>query len=182
MGGQVAIITALQHPQKVSKLILVAPAGLEAFTESEGKMMLTVTTPSFFAKQDEAVIRAAFKQNFHQLPADAETLVLDRLRFRTCADFALYTEAVAAGVKGMLQRHVKNELSNLKKPVLLLFGTDDALIPNKIFHPSLQRDEMLKEAEALLPKAKIISIPAAGHLLQYEKPAEVTDAIRQFLK
>jgi pimeloyl-ACP methyl ester carboxylesterase len=33
MGGQIAMIAALSHPKQIKKLILLAPAGLETFTE-----------------------------------------------------------------------------------------------------------------------------------------------------
>ncbi|HVE60445.1 MAG TPA: alpha/beta fold hydrolase, partial [Chitinophagaceae bacterium] len=57
MGGQIATILALQQPHLISKLILVAPAGLETFTEAEAKMMTAATPATVFEKQDESVIR-----------------------------------------------------------------------------------------------------------------------------
>src|SRR5690554_6525675 len=35
MGGQFAIVAALKYPELVSKLVLVAPAGIETFSEGE---------------------------------------------------------------------------------------------------------------------------------------------------
>jgi len=72
MGGQMATIMAMQNPQLISKLILLAPAGLETFTDAEAKIMTNVTPASVFEKQSEAVIRNSYKQNFYQQPADAE--------------------------------------------------------------------------------------------------------------
>jgi pimeloyl-ACP methyl ester carboxylesterase len=182
MAGQIAIITALNHADKISKLILVAPAGLETFTEAEGKTLITYTPPSVFEKQEEPAIRFSFKQNFYEQPADAEALIQDRIRFKSCADFKQYTEAVSAGVKGMLAHPVKADLGKIKQPVLIVFGKEDALIPNKILHPTLVRDDMIKEMMTLMPKAVVITIPAAGHLVQYEKSKETVTAIKAFLK
>ena len=63
MGGQIAVITALQN-KRVKKLVLVAPAGLETFTEKEGQLLIGATLPSVFEKQDEVIIRNNFKLNF----------------------------------------------------------------------------------------------------------------------
>lgn len=182
MGGQIALIAAMRHPQTVSKLVLVAPAGLETFTESEGKMLTAATPASFFEKQEEPVIRYGFKQNFYIQPVEAEALIQDRMRFKNCADFRQYTEAVSAGIKGMLQRPVKAELNKVKQPVLLLFGEEDALVPNRLLHPALKREDLLNETSALLPQAKVVVVPAAGHLVQFEKADETANAIRYFLK
>ena len=39
MGGQASIKLAVTHPDAIEKLILVAPAGLERFTEPEAILM-----------------------------------------------------------------------------------------------------------------------------------------------
>ncbi|MFN2440995.1 MAG: hypothetical protein ABR503_17455, partial [Chitinophagaceae bacterium] len=132
MGGQIASILALQQQHLISKLILVAPAGLETFTEAEAKMMMAATSATAFEKQEEAIIRYSYKQNFYQQPADAEILIRDRLRFKNCPDFKNYTEAVSNSIKGMLYHPIRKDLSKLIQPVLILFGENDALIPNKI--------------------------------------------------
>jgi pimeloyl-ACP methyl ester carboxylesterase len=182
MGGQIAIITAINHPEKISKLVLAAPAGLETFSEAETKMITAATPPALFEKQEEPVIRYSFKQNFHEQPQDAEALIQDRIRFKTCADFKLYTDAVSGGIKAMLAHPVKADLPKIKQPVLIIFGGEDALIPNKLLHPTLVREEMLKETLTLMPKAILITIPSAGHLVQFEKSEETINAIKYFLR
>jgi pimeloyl-ACP methyl ester carboxylesterase len=182
MGGQIALITALQQPQNISRLVLVAPAGLETFSANEAQLMMNATPASFFEKQEEPAIRYSFKQNFFEQPTDAEALIQDRIRMIRCPDFKRYTEAVSAGIKGMLQHPVKDDLGKLKLPVLIIFGKEDALIPNKLLHASLNRDEMLKETLLRMPQARLVMIPSAGHLVHFEKSQETTDAITSFLK
>lgn len=181
MGGQIAMITAIQNPKLVKKLILLAPAGLESFSDAEAVMMNTATVPSYFENQSEAAIHASFKMNFFEVPADVESLIQYRLQLKRCPLFKSYTQTVSSGVKGMLQHPVKNDLKNIKIPALLLFGENDALIPNKLFHPSLSQRDLVKDAQAAIPNLKTLIISNAGHLLQYEKPLEVSNAIRKFL-
>lgn len=182
MGGQVAVITALRYPRKIKKLVLVAPAGLETFTKAESAMMIASTPPEVFAMQDEAAIRSSFSRNFHRQPIDAETLIQERIRLRSCPDFTSYAGAVSAGIKGMLQHPVKEDLLKIKQPVLFLFGEADALIPNQVFHPSLTKETLRQEAQTLLPQAKLVVIKEAGHLVQFEKSEETTNAIKDFLQ
>lgn len=181
MGAQIAIIAGLQYPRQIAKLVLVAPAGLETFTEAEAKLLISATPPAVFARQDETAIRASFKQNFQQLPADAETLIRDRLRMKECADFAYYTETISKNIQGMLEHPVKGELVNIGQPVLIIFGAADALIPNKLLHQKLTREDLTKEATALIPNGKVVIVPG-GHMVQYEQPAEVNKSILSFLK
>ena len=180
MGAQLAVISALQN-RRVKKIILVAPAGLETFTEKEAQLLITATPAVVFEKQDETVIRNNFKLNFFQQPSDVETLVQDRLRMKKCSDFKLYCETVSAGVKGMLAQPVKEKLKNIRIPVLILFGANDGLIPNKYLHPSLKLAELIKQSSALIPNCKVEMINDAGHLLQFEKAAATNQMIKSFL-
>lgn len=180
MGGQIAIITSLQN-KKVKKLILAAPAGLETFTLKEAQFLLASTTPAVFEKQDEPVIRNNFKLNFYQQPPDAEQLMQDRLRIKTCADFNLYCMAVSNGVKGMLAHPVKESLKLIRIPVLILFGANDALIPNRYLHPGLTTETVIKAAAALISNCKVEIVQQAGHMVQFEKNNQVNNIIQQFL-
>ncbi len=181
MGAQVAIITALQN-KNVKKLILVAPAGLETFTEKEAQLLTASTPAAVFEKQDETAIRNNFKINFLQQPADAEQLIQDRLNIKTCADFKLYCETVSNGVKGMLAHPVKDSLQYLTIPVLIVFGANDGLIPNKYLHPSVKTEELAKQSAALIPNCKVVMVENSGHLVQFEKPSETNLIIKNFIQ
>jgi len=181
MGGQVAIISALQN-KRVKKLVLVAPAGLETFTDKEAQLLITATPAAVFEKQDEAAIRNNFKANFVLQPAEVEQLIQDRLQMKTCTDFKPYCETVSAGVNGMLVHPVKDSLQYLSMPVLILFGANDGLIPNRYLHPSLKTDELVKQSAALIPDCKAELIKEAGHMVQYEKSGETNLIIKNFLQ
>ena len=155
MGGQIAVITALQN-KRVKKLVLVAPAGLETFTEKEGQLLIGATLPSVFEKQDEVIIRNNFKLNF--------------------------CETISAGVKGMLAHPVKDSLQYLSMPVLIVFGANEGLIPNKYLHPLLKTDELAKQSAGLIPDCKVKMIEKAGHMIQFEKSNETNLHIKNFLQ
>ncbi len=179
MGGQIAVIAALKDQSKVKHMVLVSPAGLETFTMQEAQLLTSTTPSSVFEKQDEAAIRASFKRNFYnQVP---EKLVQERLKFKDCRDFSKYAIAVSKGVQGMFQHPVKDQLKNIKQDVLIIYGNEDAHIPNKYLHPSLSLSEVVKNGTDNIPVSKSILINNAGHLVQYEQPDELNKAIRNFV-
>jgi pimeloyl-ACP methyl ester carboxylesterase len=181
MGAQVAVISAL-HNKRVKKLLLISPAGLETFTEKEAQLLKSATAASAFEKQDEAVIRNNFKINFFEQPAETEELIKYRLQLKNCPRIKPYSETLSAGVKGMLAHPVKDSLQYLSMPVLILFGANDALIPNKYLHPTLSTAVLAKESAALIPKSTVVMVERAGHMVIFEKAIEMNLIIKNFLQ
>ncbi len=181
MGGHVAMVMALQN-KEIKKLILVAPGGgLENYSESEKQSIVNSLSVSYFEDQDEAAIRSNLKRVFYNEPADAEQLAQYRIQMRNCSNFKLYCENVVLGVKGAMKHTVRDSLKFLSIPVLLVYGANDAAIPNKTFRPDETTEEVGKEAAALIPDCKLEIIPEAGHMVLYEKNKELCEAIRKFL-
>lgn len=182
MGGQAAIITALKRSPIIKKLILVAPAGLETFSEAETKMLRQFATPAFYQSQTEPAIRAAFASNFTSMPTAAEALIQDRLALRSCEGFQSYCNVVSQGVNGMLSEPVQAQLVNLSIPTLLIFGEDDKLIPNRILHKELTTEKVAEIGKARIPDVQLAFVPQAGHLVMFEKPSQFNKLITNFLK
>lgn len=179
MGGQIAIITALKNHKSIKKLVLVAPAGFETFDENEAKSLLGFAKPETFKTQTEPIVKMSFKRNFYEMPTSAETLISDRLMIAKCESFNPYFQAVAGGVKGMLEHPVRKDLGKIKIPTLVVFGENDDLIPNKYLHKTLNTNQ-IAEIGKEIPNAKIVMIPKAGHLVMFEQAASFNAAILSF--
>jgi pimeloyl-ACP methyl ester carboxylesterase len=182
MGGQTAIIATLQKPSVIKKLILVAPAGLETFSEAEANILKQYATPTFYQSQTEPAIRAAFASNFTKIPPTAEELIQDRLALRRCANFESYCQVIAQGVRGMLAQPVQTQLSQISLPTLLIFGEDDRLIPNRILHKTLTIKDITDIGKSTISNLQLNMIPQAGHLVMYEQPKQFNQIITQFLQ
>ena len=182
MGGQVAMLLAFEHPERVQKLILAAPAGLETFTEAESAGLKQYAAATFPVVQPEKQIRENFLLNFYQIPEQAEMLIQDRLRLNESSDYSMYAKVLTAGVEGMLHMPVASRLSELKSPVLIVFGKEDKLIPNRYLHPSLTTEEVAKVGQQAIPESRLAWIPEAGHLLMFEKPEAFNKIALNFLK
>lgn len=181
MGGQASIKFASKYPEKLDKLILIAPAGIEEFTEFEGNAMNMVMNPkTIMATSDEQIDRN-YQMNFFKMPKEAEQMIQDRKNIKKSSDFEQHAIAIQKSVKGMLDDKVIDDLTKIKIPTLFLFAKNDMLIPNKYLHPLLTIDELSKTAKESINGSKLVMIDDAGHFLQFEKPTEVNAAIKEFM-
>lgn len=181
MGGQASIKFASKYPEKLDKLILIAPAGIEEFTEFEGNAMNMVMNPNMIMATTDEQIDRNYQMNFFKMPKEAEQMIQDRKNIKKSADFEQHAIAIQKSVKGMLDDKVIDDLTKIKTPTLLLFAKNDMLIPNKYLHPLLTIDELSKTAKESINGSKLVMIDDAGHFLQFEKPTEVNAAIKEFM-
>lgn len=180
MGGQVAMILALQEPALISQLVLVAPAGLESFTESEAAFLANYATPSFYELQDSMTIERNYKANFYQSNEETNRLIQERFNLKKCSVFKNYCTQITLGVQGMLAYPVIKSLSLIQHRTLIVFGEKDYLIPNKLLHPTLTVQDIANIGK-LIPAVTISLIPEAGHLLLLDQPAALTKVIKNFI-
>jgi len=182
MGGQASIKLALDHPEVVEKLILIAPAGIEKFTASEGQMIKNIYNTEMVKQTTDEQIKQNFKLNFYTMPDDVSKMINDRINIKNSSDFDLHCEAIVKSISGMLDDPVREELSGLEQHTLIIFGKNDMLIPNRYLHPTLSVSSIGATAENLIPKSQLYFIEAAGHFVQFEKPEEINNLINAFLE
>lgn len=181
MGGQTAMLIALQQRAWLHKLVLAAPAGLETFTTQEAALLKQYATPAFFKQQDSATIARNVQNSFYNMPSNAVALIQERNSMKNCASFDDYCKTVSAGVAGMLGAPVADQLAQIRVPLLVLFGKQDASIPNKLLHPQLQHADVMNVALQRMPAVSGVWLDDAGHMLQWEQPAAFNNALLQFI-
>ena len=181
MGGQASIKFATKYPNDIEKLILVAPAGLEQFTEPNATFMKAYFTPATVANTTDAQIEKNYGLNFHETPEDVSKMVKDRKRIKEASDFEAHCQAIVNSISGMLDEPVFKDLETISLPTLVVFGDKDALIPNQYFNPNLTITDIGKVASDHIKNVKVKFIKDAGHFVQYEKPTEVNELIEQFI-
>lgn len=181
MGGQASIRFAAKYPEKLEKLILIAPAGIEEFTDSEGNAMKMVMNPKMIMATTDEQIDRNYQLNFYKMPKEAEQMIQDRKNIVKASDFEAHAIAIQKSVTGMLEDKVTGDLMKIKTPTLLLFSKNDMLIPNKYFHPLLTMEALSETAQKSIKNSKSVMIDHAGHFLQFEKPAEVNKEIKEFM-
>jgi pimeloyl-ACP methyl ester carboxylesterase len=181
MGGQIALTHALRYPGKAEGLVLVAPAGFERFGKGEGSWLAEAVDKDYVARTPTEAVYTNVAANFYRMPDEARFMVDDRLRVIGGPDFEAYSYAVARSVYAMVHEPVLDRLGAIRVPALVVFGEDDGLIPNPVLHGGNTR-AVAEEGTRRLPHGRLVMVPRAGHMVQFERPAEVDAALLAFLR
>ncbi|MBR9921509.1 MAG: alpha/beta hydrolase [Bacteroidetes bacterium] len=181
MGGQTAIHLALQNPELLEQMVLVAPAGLETFTQAEADWFKAVYTAEVVRSVTDEQIVANFHANFHQFPEDAQFMIDDRFQMRETVEYDHFCKMVPKCVQGMLSEPVIDRLSEIPLPVLVLYGAEDSLIPNRLLHADLTTKSVAEQGVSRLQNGQLEMLSPCGHFVQWECAEEVNEAIRSFL-
>lgn len=183
MGGQIALTVALDHPERLDRLVLVSPAGIETFTDQQGVALKSVYTPQAILAAPEAALQQNIAMNFASYdPERFGWLLEQRLALTALPDAAAYATANARSVAGMLDAPVAHRLDDIAAPTLVLYGAEDALIPNAMLNPHLTTADVAEEAAERIPNATLDLIKDAGHLPQLEQPEVVNQHLMTFLR
>jgi pimeloyl-ACP methyl ester carboxylesterase len=180
MGGQIAIITALAHPEQIGGLVLVAPAGFEQFHKGQKQWFREVFTPDIVRLTPVEAIRNNYATNFYKFPEDANFMIRDRIAMRDADDFNWYCDIIPKNVRGMVDNPVYQLLPEIKQPVLTIFGSQDNLIPNRYLNGG-STTTIAVDGSRRIPNSLLVMIDQAGHFVQFEKSEEVNQAIRDFI-
>lgn len=180
MGGQIAMTYALQYPGEVEALVLSSPAGLEEFGDGEARWLSDAVTPTFTCAADSEAIWVRHVQNFYRVPKDSEFMVKDRLAVIDGPDFPDYCRAVSRSVAAMVDEPVVEQLGDIDVPVLVVFGAEDALIPNPILHGG-STVRLAKHAVKAFPDAELVVLEKAGHMAQFEQWRRWNETVLRFL-
>lgn len=180
MGGQIALTTALQYPDLVNKLVLIAPAGFETFNKGQRNWLANVMTPDAVRLTPVEQIRTNLAYNFYNMPEDAEFMFTDRVAMRGAEGFDGYVYAVSQSVKGMVQQPIYEFLPRIKQPTLAIFGSNDNLIPNRYLNPG-KTHKVAEDGISKMPNGQLLMLEKTGHFAQFEQPEAVNAAILKFL-
>ena len=181
MGGQIAMTAGLKYPDRIQKLVLIAPAGFERFDIGEADWMKKAMSVDFIKKTTMDAIDKNLRSNFYHYPAEAKFMIDERVKLRYAKDFDDYVYAVHRNVYAMLDGPVWMKLSQIQQPTLILFGENDLLIPNRYLHAGFTKN-IAKIGDEEIPNSTLQMIPKCGHFVQFEKPEQTNGAILKFME
>jgi 4,5:9,10-diseco-3-hydroxy-5,9,17-trioxoandrosta-1(10),2-diene-4-oate hydrolase len=174
LGGGTALTTALRHPERVGRLLLMGPAGaaVPLFSEplSEGLRLLT---DLYRAPQpDRARLEAFVRVMVHD-----QRLVTDELleqRWAAASDpdvFAAQQRVNASFTAPPPDEQLWRSLHRVNHEVLLTWGREDRVLPLDWAFFALRR----------MPNARLHVFPRCGHWAQVERRAEFDRLAIDFL-
>jgi pimeloyl-ACP methyl ester carboxylesterase len=178
MGGQISTKVALDYPDRLSRLVLLAPAGFEVFSPKEKSWLKSIYATWLLKKLSKQRMMDQFKENFFFFEEDAHFFLEDLQRLRDKPEiFQHYCESLSTCMGAMLDEPVFDDLTRLSLPTLVIYGENDRIIPNPVLHPEQNLAEVASSGTEQIPQATLKMIPECGHMLQWEKAAEISQMI-----
>jgi pimeloyl-ACP methyl ester carboxylesterase len=182
MGGQIAVHLALSHPERVERLALSAPAGFERFSPGAARFMRDFWTEGRAMDATEEQVRVNFVTSvFNRPDPGVERLIEERVRLGQSPRFAGTSVAVSRSIAGMLDHPVLDRAKDVRVPSLVVYGTDDRMIPNPVFNGGRTRT-IAEQAARALPQSRLVLVPGAGHTVHHDEPDAFNAALEEFLR
>ena len=181
MGGQISIASALQFPSLISRLVLLAPAGFETFSDVEKSLIKKYNTAQFYYSASDDDIVASFRSNFFKMNDEVKLMIDDRINMKRWKNFGDYCNVVVNSLNGLLDYPVYKRLREVKQPALIFFGNNDKWIPNKNLHKNTTTESIARDGASQIPNSKLIMIDECGHFIPYEHPALLAREIKSFM-
>jgi 2-hydroxy-6-oxonona-2,4-dienedioate hydrolase len=159
LGGHVAIIHVLKHPERIKSLILTGSSGL--FENGMGD-----TYPK---RGDYEYIRKKTSLTFYDPNVASKEMVDDVYETVNNRIKAIKIISLA---KSAIRNNLGEELNQIQQPTLLVWGNDDTITP-----PFVGR-----EFNRLIPNSEIHFIDKCGHAPMMEVPDEFNKILHVFLQ
>jgi 2-hydroxy-6-oxonona-2,4-dienedioate hydrolase len=158
LGGHVALVHVLKHPERIKSLILTGSSGL--FENGMGD-----TYPK---RGDYEYIRKKTEVTFYD-PAMATKELVDEVY--EIVNQRLKVIKVIALAKSAIRNNLGDELKEIKTPTLLIWGNNDTITPPFVG----------KEFNKLIPNSELHFIDKCGHAPMMERPDEFNEILNGFL-
>jgi pimeloyl-ACP methyl ester carboxylesterase len=169
IGGRIAWRMASDHPDRVKKLVLIAPDGFASPGFEYGKppeipMLMNVMRYAL----PKPILRANLKQSYGN-PENLLESNVDRYYDLLLAPGS--RQAMLERLKQTVLINPHESLKSIESPVLLMWGEKDALIPVSNAQDYLN----------LLSHSRLVSFPELGHVPHEEAPQTTFPAVAKFL-
>jgi len=159
LGGHVAMVHILKHPERIKSLILTGSSGL--FENGMGD--------SYPKRGDYEYIKRKTELTFYD-PTMATKELVDEVYSMT--NNRLKVIKIIALAKSAIRNNLGEELNQIKQPTLLVWGNNDTITP-----PFVAR-----EFNKLIPNSELYFIDKCGHAPMMEVPDEFNAILHKFLK
>ncbi|HEY8387216.1 MAG TPA: alpha/beta hydrolase [Parasegetibacter sp.] len=159
LGGHVALVHVLKHPERIKSLILTGSSGL--FENGMGD--------SYPKRGDYEYIKKKTELTFYD-PKIATKELVDEVFEIT--NNRIKVIKIIALAKSAIRNNLGEELNQIKQPTLLVWGNNDTITP-----PFVAR-----EFHRLIPNSELHFIDKCGHAPMMEVPDEFNEILNKFLK
>jgi len=181
-GGHVALEYALRYPHSISHLVLLDTGGDSRWARQNAADLLARRG---YSPEKVTLVRRFFNGEIEPKEMLPALMRFGAAYFHDPSPLMLARELIHGGWRSKIQPQalvfagryllkgwtVMNRLGEIKVPTLVMAGRDDFLFP----------PEHQVELAAGIPNARLRIIEHAGHNPHSEQPAEVIEAVRDFI-
>jgi pimeloyl-ACP methyl ester carboxylesterase len=158
LGGHVALVYILKHPERIKSLILTGSSGL--FENGMGD--------SYPKRGDYEYIKRKTEVTFYD-PRTATKELVDEV-YEICNN-RLKVIKIISLAKSAIRNNLGEEINQITQPTLLIWGNNDTITPPFV----------AKEFNRLIPNSELYFIDKCGHAPMMEVPEEFNKLLEQFL-
>jgi 2-hydroxy-6-oxonona-2,4-dienedioate hydrolase len=158
LGGHVALVYVLKHPERVKSLTLTGSSGL--FENAMGD--------SYPKRGDYEYIKNKTAQTFYD-PAVATPALVDEV-FEITKNRIKVIKIISLA-KSAIRHNLGEELNQIQQPTLLIWGKNDIVTPPFV----------AEEFKKLIPNSQLHFIDKCGHAPMMEVPVEFNSILEKFL-
>ncbi|HWR33649.1 MAG TPA: alpha/beta hydrolase [Chitinophagaceae bacterium] len=159
LGGHVALVYTLKHPERIKSLILTGSSGL--FENGMGD--------SYPKRGDYEYIKRKTELTFYDPKTATKELVDD---VYSITNNRLKAIKIIALAKSAIRNNLGEELNQIKQPTLLIWGNNDTITPPFV----------AQEFNKLIPNSELYFVDKCGHAPMMEVPDEFNAILDKFLK
>lgn len=158
LGGHVALVYILKHPERIKSLILTGSSGL--FENGMGD--------SYPKRGDKEYIRKKTQLTFYDPAMATDELVNECFEI---TNNRLKVIKIIALAKSAIRNNLGEELKNIHQPTCLIWGNNDTITPPFV----------AKEFNKLIPNSELHFIDKCGHAPMMEVPDEFNRILSGFI-
>jgi pimeloyl-ACP methyl ester carboxylesterase len=170
IGGRIAWSFAAAHPDRVSKLVLIAPDGFASPGAAYGEQP---EVPAMAALMRYMLPKPVLRASLAPAYGDPTTLTDETVdRYYDLMLAPGVRDALIARMRQTVRQDPRPRLRTLAMPVLLIWGDRDGMIP------AVNAEDYRRE----LPDSRLVVFPGLGHVPHEEAPTETVGPLKAFLE
>lgn len=186
MGGMLAVRFTLLFPERVEKLVLEDPIGLEDYRT----FVPYVSVDDLYQGELKATYESFLnyqKGYYRSWKPEYEIYVQDQAWVLNTGEYPRAAFASALTSQMVYEQPVCYEFSSIKAPTLLIIGHDDRTVPGKArLSPEAKAaagdyPRLGAKTHEQISGSKLVEIPNCGHIPHIEQPEAFDHALLSFL-
>jgi 4,5:9,10-diseco-3-hydroxy-5,9,17-trioxoandrosta-1(10),2-diene-4-oate hydrolase len=177
LGGGLALLFALQYPQKVEKLVLVDNAGMGKDIILDFKLCSLPLLGELLIRPSRSTTAGLWKKIVYNSSLVTEKLIKDSYALAALPGAskallaALRSGINLSGQRSKLTKALLEKLGSIAAPTLIIWGKQDRIIP--VAHAQVAVNKILG--------ARLQIIDRCGHMAQLEHPEKFNKLVLDFL-